>query len=71
LSWVEQGGTLLVGELLLFFIPAVVGLINYGDVLMHFGIQIVIIITISTIIVMSITGIIAEHISRRKEGSLK
>lgn len=71
LSWVEQGGTLLVGELLLFFIPAVVGLMNYGDVLMHFGIQIVIIITISTIIVMSVTGIIAEHISRRKEGSLK
>lgn len=59
------------GELLLFFILVVVGFINYGDVLMYFGIQIVIIIIISMIIVMFVMGIIVEYILRRKEGLLK
>ncbi|TYR79848.1 CidA/LrgA family holin-like protein [Priestia megaterium] len=71
LKWIEQGGNLLIGELLLFFIPAIVGLMNYGDVLKSFGIQIIIIITVSTIIVMSLTGIIAEYISKRKETSIE
>ncbi|AQX55395.1 CidA/LrgA family protein [Priestia flexa] len=69
LNWVERAGNLLVGELLLFFIPAVVGLINYGDVLKSFGLQILIVITISTIVVMAITGMMAESISKRKEVS--
>jgi holin-like protein len=44
LRWIEKGGNLLLAELLLFFIPAVVGLINYTDVIKHYGLQILAII---------------------------
>ncbi|MDQ0243932.1 holin-like protein [Bacillus fengqiuensis] len=67
LRWIEKGGNLLLAELLLFFIPAVVGLINYTDVIKHYGLQILAIITVSTVLVMSVTGLIAELAANRKE----
>jgi holin-like protein len=68
LSWVEKGGNLLLAELLLFFIPAVVGLINYTDVIKQYGLQIMTVIAVSTVLVMSVTGVVAELVAKRKEG---
>ncbi|MFC3884322.1 CidA/LrgA family protein [Bacillus songklensis] len=67
LSWIEKGGNLLLANLLLFFIPAVVGLINYTDVIKQYGIQIMAVIVVSTVLVMSVTGLVAELVSKRKE----
>ena len=55
MAQVEQGADFLLAELLLFFIPPVVGIIQYQDLLMHSGWKILIVITISTLLVMMCT----------------
>lgn len=52
LPHVEQGADLLLAELLLFFIPPVVGVIQYKDLLMISGWKILLVILISTVLVM-------------------
>ncbi|EPF74270.1 CidA/LrgA family protein [Acinetobacter rudis] len=52
LSMVEQGAQFLLRNLLLFFIPPVVGLIQYQELLWQRGGQLVFAITVSTICVM-------------------
>ena len=48
----EQGADLLLAELLLFFIPPVVGVIQYQDLLIASGWKILLVILISTALVM-------------------
>ncbi|WP_308422091.1 CidA/LrgA family protein [Pontibacillus salipaludis] len=70
LEWVEEAGKWLLAELLLFFIPAAVGIVQYPEMAGWNGFQILIIIMISTILVMGSTGIVADFLSkRRKEDS--
>ncbi|RFU68975.1 CidA/LrgA family holin-like protein [Peribacillus saganii] len=70
LEWVEQGANWLMAELLLFFIPSAVGIVNYDDILSLQGIGIVLLIGVSTIIVMGVTSITAEKISARKRSDV-
>lgn len=49
---IEYGGNFLLKHMILFFIPPVVGLVQYKDILLKSGIQIFIAIFISTIMVM-------------------
>ena len=49
---VEQGADVLLGELLLFFIPPVVGIIQYQELLIASGWKILFVIIISTAMVM-------------------
>ena len=55
LAHVEQGANLLLGELLLFFIPPVVGVIQYQDLLIVSGWKILLVILISTALVMMVS----------------
>ena len=66
LEWVEKGANWLLAELLLFFIPSAVGIVNYDEILSLQGAEIVGLIGISTIIVMGMTAVTAEKISGRK-----
>ncbi len=66
LEWVEKGANWLLAELLLFFIPSAVGIVNYDEILSLQGAEIVGLIGISTIIVMGMTAITAEKMSGRK-----
>lgn len=66
LEWVEKGANWLMAELLLFFIPSAVGIVNYNEIASWQGVQIVIIIGISTFIVMSLTAFIADWIEKKK-----
>ncbi|MHA3084207.1 CidA/LrgA family protein [Acinetobacter sp. ANC 5383] len=52
LTRVEHGADLLLSELLLFFIPPVVGVIQYQDLLIASGWKILLVILISTALVM-------------------
>ena len=52
---VERGADLLLAELLLFFIPPVVGVIQYQDLLIASGWQILLVILISTALVMMVS----------------
>ncbi|MBR0605186.1 CidA/LrgA family holin-like protein [Bacillus safensis] len=67
LKWIELGALWLLGELLLFFIPSAVGVIDYGKLLSQSGTSIVLVVLISTFVVMLSTGIMTQMIAKRKE----
>lgn len=67
LEWVEKGANWLMAELLLFFIPSAVGIVNYDEIISLQGAEIVMLIGISTMIVVGMTAVIAEIMMRRKK----
>lgn len=67
LEWIELGATWLLAELLLFFIPAAVGVMNYIPLLEQDGIRILAVVVLSTLIVMVSSGLLAGALSKRKE----
>jgi holin-like protein len=67
LEWVEQGGNWLLAELLLFFIPSAVGIVNYEEMLSWQGLKSVLLIGLSTFIVIGSTAFIAEKLNNWKE----
>jgi holin-like protein len=66
LKWVEQGSKWLMAELLLFFVPSAVGIVNYQQIISFQGVEIVLLIVFSTMIVMGMTALTAEKLSVRK-----
>ena len=56
LEWVKQGSDLLLAELVLFFVPIVVGLIKYKELLLTQGWQLAIAVIAGTICVMVCTA---------------
>ncbi|WP_338469509.1 CidA/LrgA family protein [Niallia sp. XMNu-256] len=66
LEWVEQGGNWLLAELLLFFIPSAVGIVNYEEMLSWQGLKSVFLVGLSTFIVISSTAFIAEKLNNWK-----
>ena len=69
-EWVETGASWLLADLLLFFIPAAVGVVNYQQVIGSQMGKLFIVILLSTITVMAFTGLTAQFIEkRRKDGS--
>ncbi|OCA92148.1 CidA/LrgA family protein [Pseudobacillus wudalianchiensis] len=67
LEWIELGANWLLAELLLFFIPAAVGIIKYKNVLIDDGLYVTLVIVLSTAVVMACTGLTAKKIAERKE----
>lgn len=66
LQWVDKGGRWLLAELVLFFIPSAVGIVNYKNVFSWQGLELLIIIGISTMAVMATTAVIAEKLYYHK-----
>lgn len=67
LEWIELGANWLLAELLLFFIPAAVGVMNYIPLLEQDGIRILAVVILSTLMVMVSSGLLAGALSKRKE----
>ncbi|WNB92620.1 CidA/LrgA family holin-like protein [Bacillus sp. NEB1478] len=67
LEWVELGATFLLSELLLFFVPSAVGIIQYEKILSVYGIKLVLVIVLSTIAVMACTGLSSELFSKLRK----
>jgi holin-like protein len=67
LEWIELGANWLLAELLLFFVPAAVGIMKYIPMLQSDGLRILIVVMISTFIVMISTGFMASRISKQRE----
>lgn len=67
LEWIELGANWLLAELLLFFIPAAVGVMNYFTILEADGFRILAVVLLSTVLVMAGSGLTATLISSRKE----
>lgn len=68
-TWVRRGATWLLGELVLFFIPCVIEVMRYADLFRHEGVQIVLAITVGTILVMVSTAL-AVHAGCKLEDRL-
>lgn len=64
LSWVRSGANWLLAEMLLFFIPAVVAVVNYSDLLRIEGWRICLVIAVSTLLVLASTALVVDRIYR-------
>ena len=76
LGWVKAGAGWLLAEMLLFFVPAVVAVVNYGDLLRVEGWRILLVIGVSTMLVLAATSLVVERVYRfelwlsaRKQGA--
>jgi holin-like protein len=64
-SWVEEGARWLLAELLLFFIPSAVGIVQYPQVISIHGWPVWLTIAVGTVFVMACTGLLADRLNRR------
>lgn len=64
LSWVRAGSRWLLAEMLLFFVPAVVAVVNYVQLLMVEGWKIFLVIAISTTLTLGATGLVVDRVYR-------
>jgi len=64
LKWVSEGARWLLAEMLLFFVPAVVAVINYTQLLITDGWRIFLVIAISTALVLAATGLVVDKVYR-------
>ncbi|MDR0267087.1 CidA/LrgA family holin-like protein [Paenibacillus sp.] len=67
LEWIDLGASWLLAELLLFFIPAAVGVMKYIHMLQSDGVRILIVVIFSTFIVMASSGLLASQIAKQNE----
>lgn len=67
LDWIEEGARFMTNHLVLFFIPATIGFINYYHLFAGRGFILVLITIISTLLVMVIAGLISQRLARRRE----
>lgn len=67
LNWVEIGATWLLAELLLFFIPSAIGVMNYSSLMETSGLQVLAVVLIGTFAVMACSGLLTGAIYKVKE----
>ncbi|MEZ1315938.1 CidA/LrgA family protein [Pseudomonas fluorescens] len=60
----QKGAGLLMAEMLLFFIPALMSLLDYGGLLRDEGWRILLVIGVSTLVVMLVTAFTVEWVVR-------
>ncbi|OIK08414.1 CidA/LrgA family holin-like protein [Bacillus sp. MUM 13] len=68
IEWIELGASLLITDMMLFFIPSAAGIIQYKTILGLQGIKIMLVIALSTLLVMIFTGGTAELLSKLRKG---
>lgn len=64
LNWVRAGARWLLAEMLLFFVPAVVAVVNYVQLLMVDGWRIFLVIALSTVLVLGATAWVVDKVYR-------
>ena len=62
----QLGAGVLMAEMLLFFIPALMSLLDYGGLVKHDGWRIMLVIALSTLMVMLVTAFTVELVCRWK-----
>ncbi|WP_437887311.1 CidA/LrgA family protein [Phytobacter sp. V91] len=71
LNWVRAGARWLLAEMLLFFVPAVVAVVNYAQLLMVDGWRIFTVIALSTLLVLGATAWVVDKVYRYEISRLK
>ncbi len=67
LKWVKAGSRWLLAEMLLFFVPAVVAVVNYPQLLMVEGWKIFLVIGISTMLTLGATALVVDRVYRLEQ----
>ena len=68
LEWVECGASILLAEMLFFFVPIAVGVVKHRNLVVTEGWQIFAVIVLSTVLVMSVSGLLADYLNKKKGG---
>ncbi|MGY3944943.1 CidA/LrgA family protein [Aeromonas tecta] len=63
-QWFSAGARWLLAEMLLFFVPAVVAVVNYQDLLLEDGWRIMLVLVVSTILVLGTTALVVDRVYR-------
>ncbi len=63
-QWCRDGARWLLAEMLLFFIPAVVAVVRFPDLVLSEGWKILLVIVASTAIVMTVTSLVVDRCYR-------
>ena len=63
-QWLKGGTNWLLAEMLLFFVPAMLVVTEYGDLIRHQGLRILAVIIASTICVMVVTALAVDRVYR-------
>ncbi|MFA0080164.1 CidA/LrgA family protein [Vibrio artabrorum] len=58
--WLKAGSNWLIAEMLLFFIPAVIAIVNYQSLFQQQGLKIMLVIGLSTMFVLSMTALVVD-----------
>lgn len=65
-AWFEAGAGFLLRHMLLFFVPAAVGAIQFPELLGAAGVRVLAVVVASTVLVMTATGLAVEWAVRRR-----
>lgn len=71
MKWIERGANWLLADLLLFFIPSAVGVINYQQAIGSMWGKLFLVIVLSTLTVMAFTGLTAQIIAKHRKGDMR
>nr|WP_274695889.1 CidA/LrgA family protein [Vibrio aestuarianus] len=63
-DWLRKGATWLLAEMLLFFVPAVVAVVNYQDIVQQDGLRILAVLIASTMVVIAVTAWVVDKVYR-------
>ncbi|MDR3428304.1 CidA/LrgA family protein [Silvimonas sp.] len=63
-GWIRRGANWLLGEMLLFFVPAVLAVVNYPALILSDGWRICTVIGLSTVAVMVVTALVVDQVYR-------
>ena len=63
-QWFSAGARWLLAEMLLFFVPAVVAVVNYQELLLQQGWRIMVVLIVSTVLVLGTTALVVDRVYR-------
>ena len=63
-EWFSAGARWLLAEMLLFFVPAVVAVVNYQELLLQEGWRIMVVLIVSTVLVLGTTALVVDRVYR-------
>jgi holin-like protein len=70
-KWLEEAAELLLSNMALFFVPAGVGVMVYGDLIAAEWLPITVATVVSTFIVMAVTGLLAQKLESRESSDVE
>ena len=66
-KWIEEAADLLLSNMALFFVPAGVGVMIYGDLIAAEWLPITVATVVSTFVVMAVTGLLAQKLENPEQ----